>query len=50
MTAMVQDAVEEYLIENENRQKKTDTKQLDRHPRIDIMKEMEEKNYPLISA
>jgi len=50
MTAMVRDAVEEYLIENENRQKKTDTKQLDRHPRIDIMKEMEEKSYPLISA
>ena len=50
MTAMVRDAVEEYLIENENRQKKTDTKQLDRQERDDIMKEMEEKSYPLISA
>lgn len=41
MTAMVRDAIEEYLTENEKRQKKTGT-QLDRPAEIDIMKKMRE--------
>ena len=45
MTAMVRKAIEDYLTENENRQKKTDA-QLDRHSRIDIMKEMRELSTP----
>ena len=45
MTAMVREAVENYLTENKKRQKKTGV-QLDRHPRIDIMKEMRELSTP----
>ena len=45
MTAMVREAVEDYLTENEKRTKKTDS-QLDRHARIDIMKEMRELSTP----
>lgn len=45
MTAMVRDAIEEYLTENEKRQKETDI-QLDRSARIDIMKEMRELSTP----
>lgn len=41
MTAMVREAVENYLTDNEKRTKKT-ASQLDRHARIDIMKEMRE--------
>lgn len=41
MTTMVREAIEDYLTENEKRQKKTEI-QLDRNARIDIMKEMRE--------
>ena len=41
MTTMVREAIEDYLTENEKRQKKTEV-QLDRNARIDIMKEMRE--------
>ena len=39
MTTMVREAIEDYLTENEKRQKKTKV-QLDKYARIDIMKEM----------
>ena len=42
---MVREAIENYLAENEKRQEKTDI-QLDRHTRIDIMKEMRELSTP----
>jgi len=38
---MVRDAIENYLTENEKREKKTDA-QLDRRGRTDIMKEVRE--------
>lgn len=41
MTTMVREAIENYLTENEKRQKKTKV-QLDRYARIDIMKETRE--------
>ena len=41
MTTMVREAIEDYLTENEKRQKKIKV-QLDRYARIDIMKEMRE--------
>jgi hypothetical protein len=39
MVAMVREAIEDYLTENEKRQRKTKV-QLDKYARIDIMKEM----------
>ncbi len=41
MVAMVREAIEDYLTENEKRQKKTKV-QLDRYARNDIIKEMRE--------
>jgi len=49
MVTMAREAIESYLTENEKLQKKTGV-QLDRQGRDDIMKDMEEKSYPLISA
>ena len=41
MTTMVREAIEDYLTENEKRQKKTKV-QFDKYARIDIIKEMRE--------
>lgn len=48
MVAMVREAVDDYLTENEKRQKKTaaQQQQLDRHGQIDIIKEMRELSTP----
>lgn len=45
MTAMAREAIDDYLVKNEKRQKNSDV-QLDRHSRTDIMKEMRELSTP----
>ena len=45
MVAMVREAIEDYLTENEKRQKKSKI-QLDKYAQIDIMKEMRELSTP----